>query len=242
MSNKDEVKILYLEIIRKDEYEKWKRDPRFVGENLLKSRTPGEVPPKFINRFSISHINENFKAWHAKLPSVSNFYSSDVVRAMTSAQSNSSPFKFAYELDDLIWECEFSVKTRQMLSGVTQKTLVVHMPNDGYFYINGTEMEKFLGKVDKTGMLNARHRNTCYDGWKKLNKQVWEQLTPFKEFMLGWFGVDTDENRIEHAVLYHSDVNRVDLCMRHMDEHIGIEFSFEHSYPLGLEDDYWDTW
>ena len=111
------------------------------------------------------------------------------------------------------------------------------MPNDGYFYINGTEMEEFLGKVDKTGVLNPRHRNTCYDGWKKLNKQVWEQLTPFKEFMLGWFGADTDKSRIEHTVLYHSDANRMDLCMRHVDEHIGIEFSFEHSYPLGLDDD-----
>lgn len=181
-------------------------------------------------------------AWHAKLPSVSTFYSSDEVRSITVAQANSSKFKFAYELGELIWECEFSVKTRQTLSGETRKTLVIHLPNDGYFYINGTEMEKFLGKVDKRDVLNGRRRNTCYDGWKKLNKQVWGQLSPFKSFMLNWFGANVDENRIEHAILYHSDANRVDLCMRHMDDHIGIEFSFEHSYPLGLEDDYWDTW
>jgi len=77
---------------------------------------------------------------------------------MTTAQANSSSIKFEYKLDDLIWESEFYVKARQTLSGVTRKTLVVHMPTDGYFYINGTEMklleapgggpfEKYFGTV-----------------------------------------------------------------------------------------------
>jgi hypothetical protein len=52
--------------------------------------------------------------------------------------------------------------------------------------------------------------------------------------MLNWFGSDgkVDKSRIEQKILYHSNVNRVDLCMRHMDEHVAIEFSFESSYPL----------
>jgi hypothetical protein len=163
MASGDDVKILHLEIIRKDEYKKWKEDPRFVGDALLKKRAPEDIP-LHANRFDISHLNENFAAWNTAL-SVSNFYSSDEVRAMTNAQANSSSFKFAYELDDLVWECEFSVNAFLTRSGALRKTLVIHLLNDGYFYINGVEMEKYLGKVDKESVLNSRHRNTCYDGW-----------------------------------------------------------------------------
>jgi len=59
MSSKDDVKMHYLEIVRNDEYEQWKNDPRFVGEHFLK-RTPGEVLPKLFNRFVVSHLNEKF--------------------------------------------------------------------------------------------------------------------------------------------------------------------------------------
>jgi hypothetical protein len=163
MASGDDAEILHLEIIRKDEYKKWKEDPRFVGDALLKKRAPEDIP-LHANRFDISHLNENFAAWNTAL-SVSNFYSSDEVRAMTNAQANSSSFKFAYELDDLVWECEFSVNAFLTRSGALRKTLVIHLLNDGYFYINGVEMEKYLGKVDKESVLNSRHRNTCYDGW-----------------------------------------------------------------------------
>ena len=43
------------------------------------------------------------------------------------------------------------------------------------------------------------------------------------------------------TLMYHSDANRVDICMRHTDHFIGIEFSFEHSYPLALEDGWWEN-
>ena len=59
--------------------------------------------------------------------------------------------------------------------------------------------------------------------------------------MVGWFGENHTPHRMEKMVMYHSDANRVDICMRHIDHLIGIEFSFEHSYPLALDDGWWEN-
>ena len=59
--------------------------------------------------------------------------------------------------------------------------------------------------------------------------------------MAAWFEASYDPKRMELLVLYHTDANRLDLCMRHQDTHVSIEFSFEHSYPIALEDGWWTT-
>ena len=46
---------------------------------------------------------------------------------------------------------------------------------------------------------------------------------------------------MERSIMYHSDANRIDLIMRHQDLGVAIEFSFDHSYPIALEEDYFDT-
>ena len=56
--------------------------------------------------------------------------------------------------------------------------------------------------------------------------------------MATWCGNDYDPQRVEKTVLHHSGANRVDICV--CMDHIAIEFSFEHSFPVALEDDFWD--
>jgi hypothetical protein len=247
MTNKEEeeekgnVKVVYLEIIRKDEYAEWKVNPQFVGDTLKKPRTPDSLRPiGQEHRFDISHLNKNFEAWHAKVATLPiPLYSYAAVNSMT---DNSPSRKFQYVLDDLTWECEYSVKLWVSQQDNVKKTLVIRMPNDGYFYINGIAMEHFLGaKVLKMEVFNSRHRNTVYEGWSILDKTVWEKLAPFKTFMITWFETSYDPDLMELLVLYHANANRLDLCMRHQDTHVSIEFSFEHSYPIALEDGWWST-
>eukprot|EP00542_Grammatophora_oceanica_P004092 CAMPEP_0194062554 /NCGR_PEP_ID=MMETSP0009_2-20130614/77865_1 /TAXON_ID=210454 /ORGANISM="Grammatophora oceanica, Strain CCMP 410" /LENGTH=145 /DNA_ID=CAMNT_0038714327 /DNA_START=101 /DNA_END=536 /DNA_ORIENTATION=- len=61
--------------------------------------------------------------------------------------------------------------------------------------------------------------------------------------MTTWFEKRYDPDRMELLVLYHADANndRLDLCMRHQDTHVSIEFSFQHSYPIALEDGLWSA-
>jgi hypothetical protein len=121
------------------------------------------------------------------------------------------------------------------------KIVIIHLPNDGFFYVNEEAVvNQFVGEIKKKGQKNNRHKDTCYEGWAVLEKTIWNKLKPFETFMAEWFGGDDSEYdfRIEKTVLYHSDANRVDICMR-MDD-ISIEFSFEHSFPVAMEDDFWD--
>jgi hypothetical protein len=230
------IKLLYLELVRKDEYKQWLEDPTYVGKALTKKRKLDDFPPEFQRRFDISHLNHNLDAWQARLPQLSTpFYS----YADVSSMAEQSPSRvFEYFLDELEWECEYSVKVRESANGNTWKTLVIHLPNDGYFYINGVQMEEFLRKAD---IPNNHHRNTRHQGWSLLKKTIWEKILPVETFMVAWFGENCTFERMEKTIRYHADANRVDICMRHMDRFVGFEFSFEHSYPVALDDDWWDS-
>jgi hypothetical protein len=143
---------------------------------------------------------------------------------------SSTSERFEYVLGDLKWECEYSVEIQQSKKGNRRKTLVIHLPNDGYFYINGVQMEEFLrGKVKQADIPNSRHKKNCPEGWSVLDKNVWKKVAPFEEFMVYWFG---DENcqpeHMKRSIMYYADANRVDICLRHKDRHVGVEFSFEH--------------
>lgn len=235
MSSSEEQGIAKLEIVRKDEYKQWLKDPSYVGEALAKQRKASDTIPEqgFQQRFDISHLNHNLAAWRARLPKLGTpLYS----YAQVSSMAEQSPSRvFEYFLDELYWECKYSVKVRESRKGDTRKTLVIHLPNDGYFYINGMQMEEFLGKAKKVSIPNNRHQ-----GWPLLDKNVWEKIRPFQTFMAAWFGENYAAERMEKTIMYHADANRVDICMRHMDSFVGIEFSFEHSFPVALDDDWWD--
>ena len=83
-----------------------------------------------------------------------------------------------------MWECEHFVKLWVLQQGNVKKTLVIHMPNDGCFCVNGIAMEHFLGaKVLKMDVFNSCHQTTVHKGWQILDKTVREKLASFKTFM-----------------------------------------------------------
>jgi len=247
MANKEEqeekgnVKVVHLEIIRKDEHAEWKANPQFVGDTLKRPRTHDSLRPiGQEHRFDISHLNKKFAVWHAEVATLPIPLCSHA--AVNSKTDNSPSRKFQCVLDNLTWECEHSVKLWVSQQDNVKKTLGIHMPNDGYFCINGIAMEHFLGaKVLTMDVFNSRHRNTVHEGWSILDKTAWEKLSPFKTFMTTWFETSCDPDRMELLALHHADANRLDLCMRHQDTHVSIEFSFEHSYPIALEDGWWSA-
>ena len=234
------VRLLYLEIIRKDDYMQWKKDPQLCPQQPRDSTTTIEdtITPEVIQeRFDISHLSVHLAAWEKQLPNdVQPIFSFSDVKAMT---ENSAKRTFQYELDGLTWSCEYFVKTWVSKAGNLMKVLSIHLPNEGFFYVNEASVDEFVGKTKKKGQKNSRHKNTCYEDWAVIEKTIWNKLKPFETFMAKWCGDDYDQRRVEKTVLYHSgSASRVDICMR-MD-HISIEFSFEHCFPVALEDDFWD--
>lgn len=231
------IRLLYLEIIRKDDYKLWKKDPQLCRQPRVSTNTIDDTTPEAIQeRFDISHLSVHLAAWEKQLPNaVQPFFSFSDVKAMT---ENSAKRTFEYEFDEFTWSCEYFVKTWLSQTGNLMKILIIHLPNDGFFFVNEDAVNEFVGEIKKKGQKNNRHKNTCWEDWAVLEKTIWNKLAPFETFMAKWCGDDYDQHRVEKTALYHSAANRVDICMR-MD-HISIEFSFEHSFPVALEDDFWD--
>ena len=230
------IRLLYLEIIRKDDYKQWKKDPQLCPRPQVSMNTIDDSTPEVIQeRFDISHLSEHLTIWEKQIPKVQPFFSFSDVNVMT---ENSPKRTFQYEMDGLTWSCEYFVKTWVSKADNLMKILVIHLPNDGFFYVNEYAVDEIVGKIKKKGQKNSRHKHTCFEDWVVLEKTIWNKLKPFETFMATWCGNDYDPQRVEKTALYHSGANRVDICMR-MD-HIAIEFSFEHSFPVALEDDFWD--
>ena len=231
------IRLLYLEIVRKDDYKQWKKDPQLCPQPRVSTNTIDDSTLEgILERFDISHLSEHLGTWEKQLPStVQPFFSFSDVNAMT---ENSPTRTLHYEMDGLTWSCEYFVKTWVSRTGNLMKILVVHLPNEGFFYVNEDAVEEIVGTIKKKGQKNSRHEHTCFDDWVVLEKTIWDKLKPFETFMATWCGNDYDPQRVEKTALYHSGAKRVDICMR-MD-HIAIEFSFEHSFPVALEDDFWD--
>jgi hypothetical protein len=75
------------------------------------------------------------------------------------------------------------------------KILVIHLPNDVFFYVNEEAVvNEFVGEIKKKGQKNNRHKNTCYEGWGVLEKTLWNKLKPFETFMAQWCGEDYDQH------------------------------------------------
>ena len=110
--------------------------------------SPEEFPKNLTGRLDISHLNANFTAWNETLTGFDELalYTFDEVKSTT---QNTTSRVFQYELDSLTWESEFSVRTFGTKNHTFRKTLVIHLPNYGYFYINGAAIS--LGKSNGKG-------------------------------------------------------------------------------------------
>ena len=122
------------------------------------------------------HLSEHLTTWEKQIPTVQPFLSFSDVNTMT---ENSPKRTFQYEMDGLTWSCEYFVKTWVSKAGNLMKIFVIHLPNDGVFYVNEDAVNEIVGKVKKKGQKNSRYTHTCFEDWVVLEKTIWNKLKPF---------------------------------------------------------------
>jgi hypothetical protein len=138
-------------------YKQWKKDPQLcpqprVSTNTIDDTTVTTTPEEIQElqeRFDISHLSALLATWEKQLPNVQSIFSFSDVKAMT---ENSAERTLHYELDGLTWSCEYFVKTWVSKAGNLMKSLVIHLPNDGFFYVNEEAVvNEFVGDIKKRG-------------------------------------------------------------------------------------------
>lgn len=78
------IRLLYLEIIRKDDYKQWNKDPQLCPQPQVSMNTIDVSTPEVIQeRFDISHLSEHLTIWEKQLPKVQPFFSFSDVNVMT---------------------------------------------------------------------------------------------------------------------------------------------------------------
>ena len=156
------IRLLYLEIIRKDDCRQWKKDPQLCPQPQVSMNTIDDSTPEVIQeRFDISHLSEHLTIWEKQLPKVQPFFSFSDVNAMT---ENSPKRTFQYEMDGLTWSCEYFVKTWVSKADNLMKILVIHLPNDGFSMSTNTPWtrlwERSRKRVRRTVATNIRALKT----------------------------------------------------------------------------------
>jgi hypothetical protein len=220
--------VSYVESIPRESFDQWLRDQNTkarpavpaTAENLSQMDTPTK------ERHDIGYITINFEAWKRRLLAEGEAIlpSFDEVKI---ALANTLGSALEYQKDGLKWRSDYFVKViRCKNPGETSRRLVLHFPNDGYFYVHES-----LLPVLSNQRVNERHLNTAAKGWVFLDANVWTKLTALETFAREWFGYDTDK-KLQRQILYNDSKNRMDICIRCPETLVSIEYSFEPGFPV----------
>jgi len=202
-----------------------------------------DTPTK--KRHDIGYLCENLESWVTELNKPKNFGGSEFTFLPSLAQvrgieaipnpnlSLTGPFTMNYNRHGLKWRSD--VRTCGHIDkGVAWTNVVIHLPNDGFFYV-----EESLLPVVASNRRNERHMNTCSEGWAYLDQQIWPKLAPFEDFARDWFGYGPSK-KLQRQIMYHDTSNRLDISVRCPELRIGVDFVFEPSYPVPeVPDDFW---
>jgi hypothetical protein len=131
-----------------------------------------------------------------------------------------------YNHHGLQWRSSYFVSTR-----TKQKTLIVHLANDGYIYIPDTAMV-----TTRLETPNDRHPTEPV-GWAVFKTArrdaALQELNDFVAFADSWFGVVP----YLKTGLYNADARRIDIRFQSKSTGSGgfktaLEFSFERDWPM----------
>lgn len=221
------LNLVYVESIKKKSYDQWLAEENkkltpvkpATAENLEEMDTPTK------ERHGIGYISENFLSWTrlldddeeagAMIPTV------DEIQAL---RGGFLDFAIVYQHDGLKWRSDVRV-CRERQIGTTVNSLVVHFPNDGFFYV-----EESLLPVLSSNRDNPKHMKTCPKGWAYLERSLWAELQPFETWARKWFGYD-DDKKLKRQILYHAPENRMDICLLCPETNVSAVFVFEPGYP-----------
>lgn len=88
------------------------------------------------------------------------------------------------------WRSDIRVCLLVDNNDVLWKNIVVHLPNDGFLYV-----DEALLPVLANDRRNPRHMNDCSEGWAYLDKCLWPKPVPFEDFTRKWFGHDIGDQK-----------------------------------------------
>jgi hypothetical protein len=88
-----------------------------------------------------------------------------------------------YDHDGLIWCSDIRMCVLRDNKNVLWKNVVIHLPNDGFLYVDESRLP-----VLAANRRNECHLNTYSEGWAYLDQHVWSKLVPFEDFSRKWFG------------------------------------------------------
>ena len=236
LPSSDVLRLLYVDSIPRENFERWLRDKTTKAQSVVPANAESlrqmDSPTK--ERHDIGYISNNFAAWKLRLnaeeaPILPSF--DEVKNATTDTKRQ----ELRYEKDGLVWRSDYFVRViRGKKPRVLIRRLVLHFPNDGFFYV-----EESLLPILASGHNNERHLEDAAGGWAYLDKEVWTKLTAFEEFARDWFGYGR-EKKLQRQILYNDEQNRMDICMRCPETSVSIEFSFEPGFPVPeVPDEFW---
>ena len=232
--------LMYVESsIPKTSYKQW------LADKNKQRLSPVKPPAASLNdtmdapstkRHDISDIGENFLDWSNRVNREGCPIALPTLPEVQEATNGTVPLSIDYVRDGLIWRSDIRVCLLVDDKDVLWKSLVVHLPNDGFFYVD----EALLPMLAKDKR-NPRHMNTCSEGWAYLDKCLWPKLILFEEFARNWFGYDGDDNKkLQRQILYNDVNNRMDICLRCPHTKVGLDISFEPGYPVPeVPEDFW---
>ena len=221
----DMVNLLYIEAIPHESYVEWLKDPSKrlapIKPASYENLTDMDEPTK--ERHDIGYISANLTSWNNRISGKGLIPTFEKVQ---NATATTVPQEVEYDHDGLVWRSDYNIHIRRLTDGTKVRKLVVHLPNDGYFYVD----EELL-PVLCSSQRNERYIKTCPNGWAYLDKAIWSKLIPFETWARQWFGY-TEGQILQRQILYNDAKNRMDICLRCPSTNVEVEFSFEPGYPI----------
>jgi hypothetical protein len=223
------LRLLYVESVKKEVYNQWLCDRSGklhpISSATEKNLKDMDTPTK--ERHDIGYISQNLESWKlsAEAAPTACIPTFDEVKA---AKDTTVPTELEYERDGLVWRSDCHVEVLSK-GAVPLRRLVLHFPNDGFFYVDESLLPVLAGD-----QCNDRHENTCREGWAFLDQQVWPKLTAFETFVREWFGYD-ESNKIQRQIVYHGDENRMDICLLCPETNVAVDFVFKPGFPVPEE-------
>jgi hypothetical protein len=234
----DMVKLVYMEAIPRASYLEWRKDPSkklspikpASEQNLADMDTPTK------ERHDIGYLCSNLESWKLRIVGQSILPTFDAVKQ---AKVSTVAEEVEYDRDGLVWRSDYQIHIRRQSQARGQcevRRLVLHLPNDGFFYV-----AESLLPVLVSNRRNERHLKTCSEGWAYLDQNVWPKLAAFEQFARDWFGYDNDNSKkLRRLIMYNDLNNRMDICLLCPDTNVSVDFVFEPGYPVPeVPEDLW---
>jgi hypothetical protein len=232
------VRLMYMEVISKSEYERYSRDHSHRAQPHIPSTALAmmDMDDDMRTRHQIGYVSENLKSWASA-------FETSGLELPKPGEKSPNPTVLRYGHDGVKWRSDWRVIVEYDTSAkgdpIVEHRLVIHLPNDGFFYVE--ESVESVLKIKKTAIVNDRHEQR--NGWALVDPEAWGELAPFEEFARQWFGY-TDGEKLRRMILYNATSNRLDICLqcaKNPKKLNGIEFSLEPGFPLTpIPENFWD--